>query len=374
MLNYTLNQREYRYQKLNDFTKNVRQEIIDITCNLGWTVRSIEIDNDNHLVCLYNSSHRIGKKMLDHHLESCQWKKEGYNEFDIPLSDPSLPVCSPSSIKLDVSLQNNILQEANNINSTMKFGMGERLIPRTSDRIFADFTQDERKTLYEYVVSNTVNRNVRYDITDTHKLIHSDGKEDKKLSFIELLVQERNLKRRRAKHRGVHTNKKSHTEILRELINQQMELYTDCVTETCAINHGTKTVNKHLDDTTQNSSISFGDSSLKSQNFCSEDSQEYRKNSKAQSNEKYKQFRTTKTLDSKDREKQDKFSQSTTTKPMDLWETQELRKRKTSRSKEHNTHKRNKHCTMQQNCKKDSIKFRESFDSNYYSKYTSNRR
>lgn len=40
-------------------------------------------------------------------------------------------------------------------------------------------------------------------------------------------MQERNLKRRRAKHRGVHTNKKSQTEILREVINQQMETYME---------------------------------------------------------------------------------------------------------------------------------------------------
>lgn len=42
-----------------------------------------------------------------------------------------------------------------------------------------------------------------------------------------MLVQERNLKRRRAKHKGVHTNKKSHVEVLREVINQQMEIYTE---------------------------------------------------------------------------------------------------------------------------------------------------
>lgn len=60
---------------------------------------------------------------------------------------------------------------------------------------------------------------------------NSQEKKDKDLSFLELLVQERNFKRRRAKHRGVHTNKKSHTEILREIINQQMEMYGDYISE-----------------------------------------------------------------------------------------------------------------------------------------------
>lgn len=44
---------------------------------------------------------------------------------------------------------------------------------------------------------------------------------------MDLLVQERNLKRRRAKHRGVHTNKKSHVEVLREVIEQQMEIFKE---------------------------------------------------------------------------------------------------------------------------------------------------
>jgi len=53
--------------------------------------------------------------------------------------------------------------------------------------------------------------------------------EDKQLSSLELLIYERNLKRRRVKHKGVHTNKKSHIEVLREVINQQMEVYADYI-------------------------------------------------------------------------------------------------------------------------------------------------
>lgn len=53
--------------------------------------------------------------------------------------------------------------------------------------------------------------------------------ENKQLSHLELLIYERNAKRRRAKHKGVHTNKKSQVEILREVINQQMEIYTEYI-------------------------------------------------------------------------------------------------------------------------------------------------
>lgn len=53
------------------------------------------------------------------------------------------------------------------------------------------------------------------------------------------MVQERNLKRRRAKHKGVHTNKKSNVEILREVINQQMEIYKEHISGQTDSEHAT---------------------------------------------------------------------------------------------------------------------------------------
>lgn len=154
MLNCTLNQREYQYQNLNNFTNQVYQEIVDITSNLGWTVESIETDNDNRLVCLYNSSHRIGKKMLDQHLESCKWKKEGYSELDVPLSEPSLPSGSPSSIKFDVSLQNSILQEARKVDPTMKFESYESCSwHKLYISFYIYFVKSLNKTIYSLFIS-----------------------------------------------------------------------------------------------------------------------------------------------------------------------------------------------------------------------------
>ncbi|EZA54123.1 U11/U12 small nuclear ribonucleoprotein 48 kDa protein, partial [Ooceraea biroi] len=111
---------------------------------------------------------------------------------------------------------------------TLMIGTGERLIPRTSDRLVTDFTSDEKRALYDYVIAHTEKPDIGRDIADINNLKPQE-KKGNELSFLELLVQERNLKRRRAKHRGVHTNKKSHTEILREVINQQMETYAECI-------------------------------------------------------------------------------------------------------------------------------------------------
>ncbi|XP_076285382.1 uncharacterized protein LOC143211508 isoform X2 [Lasioglossum baleicum] len=222
------------------------------------------------------------------------------------------------------------------------FRLGDRLIPRTSDRIFTDFTRDERKALYEYVVSRTIKVDAGHDFTNTDTSVYQD-KDNKELSFLELLVQERNLKRRRAKHRGVHTNKKSHMEILREIIDQQMEIYTDHVAQQHRINSDTKAVDivktetptKHLGDTVQNASSSSPiDSPYDGRNFVRRDSQHYHGVSN---------FRNDRTEAShantfKDRHKRDKHSRSTT----ESRKTQRHRKHKRSRSRERDYSKKSR--------------------------------
>ncbi|KAK2583367.1 hypothetical protein KPH14_009360 [Odynerus spinipes] len=225
-----MDEREKKLQEFDDFTKNIKKDIADITSSLGWTVESIFQDNKNYLTCPYDSSHRITEQCLDTHLPACQWKAEGYGELDVPFPESALPSNAPSSLQFDEELQDEVLRKAKEQNPEMQTGLGQRLIPRTSTRFISDFTSDERKALYEYVITHTVKPDIGRDITDINKPKPQD-KDNKEMSLLELLVQERNLKRRRAKHRGVHTNKKSHIEILREVINQQMEIYTDYISE-----------------------------------------------------------------------------------------------------------------------------------------------
>jgi len=53
---------------------------------------------------------------------------------------------------------------------TLIIGMGERLVPHTSDRIVIDFTSDERKALYDYVIANTTKPNIGEDIANINNL------------------------------------------------------------------------------------------------------------------------------------------------------------------------------------------------------------
>ncbi|CAK9812302.1 U11/U12 small nuclear ribonucleoprotein 48 kDa protein [Anthophora plagiata] len=349
MLNRTINERKDQCQNLSNFTKEINREIVEAASTLDWTIESIETDNDDRLICPYDPSHQMGKKILDQHLESCQWKQEGYDEFDVPLPESSLPFDSYSSIKLDLPLQNAILQEAKRTDSTLKIGLDERLIPRTSDRIFTDFTSDERKVLYQYVVSNTAKTDIGHDIADSCQ-VKCQGKEDKKLSFLELLIQERNLKRRRAKHRGVHTNKKSHTEILREVIHQQMELYVDYITETRPSSNGTKaaalteieTTEDNHDDV-QNSAPSVNEfPSKRHRHFCVEDLQDYRESSTSRNEQKYEDFEKSNASRAKDSKQRERSSRK----------AQKLHKRKKSRSRERDYDKKSKYGSSRSSYKK----------------------
>ncbi|XP_011499548.1 PREDICTED: U11/U12 small nuclear ribonucleoprotein 48 kDa protein-like, partial [Ceratosolen solmsi marchali] len=182
----------------------------------------------SHITCPFNKAHRVPEKTIENHLEKCEWNTLGYTRDCIPFSESSLLSDDPSSIKFDIQLQHKILQTAKQKDPELNIGIDEKLIPQTSDRFMSDFTTDERKILYEYVVSNTIAPNIGQDITNINK----PEKTNKQcIPIIELLAQERNLKRRRAKHRGVHTNKKSHTEILRELVQQQMEMFKEHVSK-----------------------------------------------------------------------------------------------------------------------------------------------
>lgn len=56
---------------------------------------------------------------------------------------------------------------------------------------------------------------------------------NKELSSEELMALERDAKRRRIKYKSVYTNHKSHTEVMREVIDTQMESFEDWVKDKC---------------------------------------------------------------------------------------------------------------------------------------------
>lgn len=164
-------------------------------------------------------------------------------------------------------------------------------------------------------------------------------KEDKELSSLELLIQERNLKRRRAKHRGVHTNKKSHIEIFREVINQQMEIYVDYITgqdksECITDIQNTKTNDEKMQERTERLYKVFHTSPHNHDNYNSgeRNGHHYKKkrDKKRDHSEERSYYR------SRDRDKQERYSDE-----MDRKHRHEYKK--SSHLKERKSHKKDKH-------------------------------
>ncbi|XP_033611594.1 U11/U12 small nuclear ribonucleoprotein 48 kDa protein isoform X2 [Cryptotermes secundus] len=152
---------------------------------------------------------------------------EGYSEEDIPLPES----CGPgeSGIAIDKEMRTAIIREAAMQDPKMKTGIpavgfDDRPIPKTMDRIICDFTPDERRVLYDFAVSKTGAPPVM-KVEELHMPLQKEEQKRPK-TFIERLAEERDAKRRKVSKK-VHTNRKSYTEILREVLQNQMELYED---------------------------------------------------------------------------------------------------------------------------------------------------
>ncbi|XP_018567977.1 uncharacterized protein LOC108908426 isoform X1 [Anoplophora glabripennis] len=101
---------------------------------------------------------------------------------------------------------------------------GQDSDPMTSDRLFTTFSADERLVLYDYCVQNTEHP----PIPSEFNIQIQDKKEEKFLTQEELLAKERDAKRRRIKYKSVHTSRsKKYTEVIKEVIDNQMEQYKD---------------------------------------------------------------------------------------------------------------------------------------------------
>ncbi|XP_058809449.1 U11/U12 small nuclear ribonucleoprotein 48 kDa protein-like [Phymastichus coffea] len=216
-------------EELNKMISRADSVLKEVCGYYQWDIKDVEkVAEENYMICPFNKSHVVPEKSMHRHLESCEWSTLGYTKDCKPLPESAIPTDSPFTIKFDIELQFKVLQEAKQKNPQLNIGTDEKLIPKTSDRLTSDFTRDERKAIYEYVVAHTLAPDVGQDIADLNK---PEKKEERSASLLELIAQERNLKRRKTRYRGVHTNKKSHLEIMREVVQQQMEMYKEYLAE-----------------------------------------------------------------------------------------------------------------------------------------------
>ncbi|VVC98586.1 unnamed protein product [Leptidea sinapis] len=196
-----------RFEELNQiqfFLDDVDNEITMLLQSLQWD-RNKLISDVTKTACIYNHHHTVPSSSKVSHEEKCFLKTEGYCSNDKLLPEPF----------------------DNNSDTIVQLGCGSATHPLTVERLQATFTADERRAIHDAVVRTAP---ARHDLSDLALLDGSAVKEEGKTkSRVEILAELRNMKRRRAKYR-VAAKTKNYSDILRDVIKTQMELYTETQT------------------------------------------------------------------------------------------------------------------------------------------------
>ncbi|KAI4457772.1 hypothetical protein MML48_7g00003379 [Holotrichia oblita] len=221
-MDFNVEARKLQLENLNQFISSYKYKIENVLTNLNWNIKDTLEDNQ-FITCSLDPSHKVPQKVVDKHINKCALRKEGYALNEEFLSEPQQ---GPSNIHINDHTKIEVLSAAHKTIENFKSGWnGQDPDPRTSNRLTATFSADERLALYDYAVANTIgpNKLPEFDIFT----VNPKRDNDKPLTYEEKLALERDLKRRKIKYRSVHTSHKNHTEVLREVIESQMELYND---------------------------------------------------------------------------------------------------------------------------------------------------
>ncbi|XP_050665357.1 uncharacterized protein LOC126965677 [Leptidea sinapis] len=217
-----------RFEELNQiqfFLDDVDNEITMLLQSLQWD-RNKLISDVTKTACIYNHHHTVPSSSKVSHEEKCFLKTEGYCSNDKLLPEP-FDNNSDTIVQLGSDDIRNIIDVASKNDPLFKRGCGSATHPLTVERLQATFTADERHAIHDAVVRTAP---ARHDLSDLALLDGSAVKEEGKTkSRVEILAELRNMKRRRAKYR-VAAKTKNYSDILRDVIKTQMELYTETQT------------------------------------------------------------------------------------------------------------------------------------------------
>ncbi|KAB0800515.1 hypothetical protein PPYR_06255 [Photinus pyralis] len=217
-MDFNLDVRLKQLESLEHYINSSRGKVTSVLNRLKWNVQ--DLVKDNQLIkCSVDPHHRVHINSADEHIHKCSLRKDGYMLDEDFLSEP---VHNPkSSIFIDDHMKIDVLSNAHRASSNFKSGWnGQDPDPKTSNRLMCTFSSDERLVLYDYAIANTEGPPKPPEFKT-----YEPPKQTQNLTHEQLLALERDIKRRRAKYKGVFTDHKNYTEVLREIITGQMDLY-----------------------------------------------------------------------------------------------------------------------------------------------------
>ncbi|XP_019618139.1 PREDICTED: U11/U12 small nuclear ribonucleoprotein 48 kDa protein-like isoform X2 [Branchiostoma belcheri] len=243
--------REDQLAELSCYLDGSSTRLSGVLQRLGWTdEKTSDVDL---ALCPLNSAHRVPPSSLADHVRDCRLAKAGYDaeerermkessEFYYAKSTSVVPVvvdremqekvisqCPPSSSSRD---QGRDRQTTSFTQAVSSASSEERSLPLRDEEL----TTAQKLAMHNYVVQQASKANNRTsafsaedssltaDLAETVQKQDDDSKGPK--SHLEILAELRDYKRRRQSYRAknVHITKRSTTEVMRQVIETQMEM------------------------------------------------------------------------------------------------------------------------------------------------------
>lgn len=226
-----LEDRDSTVNELEEYLKECQNEVTHILEYVGWTPEHF-IKQDDIVSCSFDSSHRMPRKDLTKHEEKCELLFVGYRKEDLADVIGYTQDSTSSSVHIDKETMNRVLRDHHVQNHSIFFAQDK--VPLTPNEVTVQLTPAERAAILDYVVEKAKNER-RLNSHESDQFLSTDLQEmvkqkdaldrNKPKSYMEYLAQQRDYKRRRQSYRAknVHITRKSYTEIIREVIENQTE-------------------------------------------------------------------------------------------------------------------------------------------------------
>lgn len=236
-------------EELSEFVESCWRTLEEVTTSLGWTLDRLvpgeeeAAAEDEVVICPYDSNHHMPKSSLAKHMESCRLRKLGYTkeeEDKMYNSDFFYENAKVPSVTLNKDSQYQIIKRARAAVGKDGDCYNQRVysslpveVPLNHKRFVCDLTQADRLALYDFVVEETKKKrsdsqSIENDsdlFVDLAAKVNQDNSRKSPKSYLEILAEVRDYKRRRQSYRAknVHITKKSYTEVIRDVISVHME-------------------------------------------------------------------------------------------------------------------------------------------------------
>ncbi|XP_007933527.1 U11/U12 small nuclear ribonucleoprotein 48 kDa protein [Orycteropus afer afer] len=238
-----------RLQKeLSEFVESCCRTLEEVTASFGWSLDQLdpgeeEAAEDEVVICPYDSNHHMPRSSLAKHMVSCRLRKLDYTKkeedemynpefFYENVNIPSITLNKDS--QLQIIKQARITDGKDGDYSNQKIYSSFPVeVPLNHKRFVCDLTQADRLAIYDFVVEETKKKRSSSQIiendsdlfVDLAAKVNQDNSQKCPKSYLEILAEVRDYKRRRQSYRAknVHITKKSYTEVIRDVINVHME-------------------------------------------------------------------------------------------------------------------------------------------------------